>query len=318
MVGPQRVALALLQAAVLLYAAAARLAAALSRVAAAVARAGGSRRGGPAGATPEKPAVPHPACVGVVLAQRHDPAWSLPKLASLCAWCAATPTTSLIIYDPEGVVEAHSEELVQIIKQQQALERRFTVRDAAQGGAARSFTLLAEGRACTIYLLSRRHSWSGLVDATRRLAAEGAGRGGAGEGVGSGGGGGSSTGGSTVSLAEARREAEAGRQRFREALRCAGGEVAVLEVELLMVFGDVLTLGGFPPWSLRLAEIHSLGRLQRLTEAAFRALRRAVLPDGAALRHMTDAKLRRQPSRSVGKTVSQNPHATIRSEAQSF
>jgi len=31
-----------------------------------------------------------------------------------------------------------------------------------------------------------------------------------------------------------------------------------------------------------------------------------------------DAKLRRQPSRSVGKTVSQNPHATIRSEAQSF
>lgn len=46
-------------------------------------------------------------------------------------------------------------------------------------------------------------------------------------------------------------------------------------LNLYQVFGNAFTLAGFPPWRLRLAEVHHLGPLRALTAARFDgALRR--------------------------------------------
>lgn len=210
----------------------------------------------------QRPAVPHPASIGVVIAQKHDPAWSLSQLASLCIWCASTPTSYLVIHDPNGLVEEQVEELIALINARQVGGTDSTTRGTAQNKYAASFGIMSGEGQCTVYVLAHRHTCSSLVDATLQLIADADGE--VLEGVEGGERGDGNDGGAT--LAELLQKVEDERLRFRSALFRVGGHVAVLEVDLVMVFGDVLTLAGFPPWSLRVAEIHKLGRLQGMTE----------------------------------------------------
>ena len=50
-------------------------------------------------------------------------------------------------------------------------------------------------------------------------------------------------------------------------LQEVAGPAAVREPELLLVFGKVLTLAGFPPWLVRFSEIYKGGMLREFSSA---------------------------------------------------
>mmetsp|Transcript_40639 Transcript_40639/g.115052 ORF Transcript_40639/g.115052 Transcript_40639/m.115052 type:complete len:111 (-) Transcript_40639:651-983(-) len=58
---------------------------------------------------------------------------------------------------------------------------------------------------------------------------------------------------------------------MQAALLRHAGPVAVLEPELVLVFGAARTSAGYPPWALRLSEFHFLGKLQGVTLARLEA-----------------------------------------------
>jgi hypothetical protein len=85
--------------------------------------------------------------------------------------------------------------------------------------------------------------------------------------------------------ADKQRQQQQQRGMLQEIAAATGQEDILQEPQLLLVFGSVLTLAGYPPYHARVAEVQHLGRLSGVrrgdVDAAFASFCRVLQRHGA-------------------------------------
>ena len=67
-------------------------------------------------------------------------------------------------------------------------------------------------------------------------------------------------------------------EELRRAMGCVGGRVAQLDPDIIMIFGGVSSLFGYPSWLTRSSEIYSMGDLASVgTDALSESLDRYMM-----------------------------------------
>lgn len=73
------------------------------------------------------------------------------------------------------------------------------------------------------------------------------------------------------------QEALAAPAGVKAQMEAVAGPTAVLEPDMVLIFGGTLTLAGFPPWAVRTSELFDVGRLGEVTGSKLDAALRRYL-----------------------------------------